>query len=162
MWKQTFLLLSLFFLLVSHSLATELTGKVLWIYDGDTLKVDKIGKVRLLGIDTPEYKASPRDHFYMKNFNIEGKKLREIARQGKRYLLNNAKGEKVRLELDRTQKDKYNRLLAYVYLPDGEMLNLTLIEKGLASVFRRYNFRYKKDFLRSEKIARKKALGLWK
>ncbi|MEE4254611.1 MAG: thermonuclease family protein [Desulfuromusa sp.] len=161
MWKQICLLLSLLLLLASHSLATELTGKVLWIYDGDTLKVEKIGKVRLLGIDAPEYKASPRDNFYLKNFNIEANKLREIAQQGKSYLLRNVKGKRVRLELDHTQKDKYNRLLAYVYLPDGEMLNLNLLEKGLATVFRRYNFQYKKDFLKSEKKAQNQALGLW-
>jgi micrococcal nuclease len=162
MWKQFFLLLSLFVLLVSPAFATELTGKVLWIYDGDTLKVEKIGKVRLLGIDTPEYKASPRDQFYKQNFNIEAKKLRKIARQGKNYLISKVKGKRVRLELDRTQKDKYNRLLAYVYLPDGEMLNLTLLKKGLATVFRRYDFQYKQAFLKTEKKAQEKALGLWK
>jgi len=161
MRKHFFLVLSLFFLLVSQSLAIELSGRVLWIYDGDTLKVEKLGKVRLLGIDTPEYKASPRDHFYMQSFNIEAKKLREIAWQGKKYLISNVKGKRVRLELDHTQKDKYNRLLAYVYLPDGKMLNRTLLKKGLATVFRRYDFQYKKDFLITEKKAQKKKLRLW-
>ena len=41
------------------------------------------------------------------------------------------------------------------------MLNLLLLKKGLATVFRRYDFIYKKDFLKAEKKARKKRLGLW-
>ena len=161
MCKHFFLLLLLFVLLVSPALAKELTGKVLWIYDGDTIKVENIGKVRLIGIDTPETKASPRDRFYSRDFQIKPRKLRQIARQAKNYNIQHVKGEKVKLELDQTKRDKYNRLLAYVYLPDGEMLNLLLLKKGLASVFRRYDFSYKKKFLKAEKKARKKRRGLW-
>ncbi|MEA3543671.1 MAG: thermonuclease family protein [Thermodesulfobacteriota bacterium] len=133
----------------------------MWVYDGDTLKIENIGKVRLLGIDTPEYKASSRDRFYQKNFHIEAKKLREISRQVKKYNIRQVKGKRVRLELDKIHKDKYGRLLAYVYLPDGDMLNLRLLEKGLATVFRRYDFKYKKDFLKAEKKAKRKERGLW-
>jgi len=154
-------LLLLFFCLVSTASAEKLSGKVLWIYDGDTLKVEEIGKVRLIGIDTPETKASSRDYFYKRNFDIEPKKLRKIAKQAKQYNIRHVKGTKVRLKLDRTKRDKYNRLLAYVYLPDGTMLNRLLLKKGLAAVFRRYNFTHKKNFLKVEKQARKKGLGLW-
>lgn len=141
--------------------AKSLTGRVEWIYDGDTIKVSGVGRVRLIGIDTPETKASSRDRFYRHDFNIKPKKLREIAHQAKQYNIHYAKGEKVRLELDQTKKDKYNRTLAYVYLPDGTMLNLVLLKKGLATVFRRYDFAEKKKFLKAEKRARKKGLGLW-
>lgn len=160
--RHTCLLVCVFsFLLVTQSLAAELTGKVLWIYDGDTLKIENIGKVRLLGIDAPEYKASSRDNFYRKNFNIEAHQLRRVAQQAKRYLMSTVKGETVRLQLEDKQKDKYNRLLAYVYLADGKMINRILLEKGMASVFRRYNFHYKKEFLKIERKARNKGLGLW-
>ena len=161
MLKRLLLTFTLLSLLPALSLAADLSGRVSWIYDGDTLKIEKIGKVRLLGIDTPEYKASSRDHFYTKKFNIEKNKLRKISKQVKKYNIRHVKGKKVRLELDQTQKDKYGRLLAYVYLPNGEMLNLLLLEEGLATVFRRYDFRYKKDFLKTEKLAQKKELGLW-
>lgn len=155
------ILLALLLLLASTSPAAKLTGQVTWIYDGDTLKVENIGTVRLVGIDTPESKASPRDRFYTKRYPISKKRLREIAHQAKNYNIHNAKGKCVKLELDHTHRDKYDRLLAYVYLPDGRMLNRVLLKKGLATVFRRYNFRYKKDFLKVEKQARKKGLGLW-
>ena len=161
MLKQLLLTLTLLALLTTLSQAADLTGRVLWIYDGDTLKIENIGKVRLIGIDTPENKASSRDRFYTKKFNINENKLREISRQVKKYNIRHVKGKKVRLKLDHTQKDKYGRLLAYVYLPGGDMLNLLLLEKGLATVFRRYDFQYKKDFLKAEKAAQKKERGLW-
>jgi micrococcal nuclease len=161
MLKRFFLTLFLLLLTVTLLQATELTGQVSWIYDGDTLQIEKIGKVRLLGIDAPEYKASSRDRFYTKNFHIQPKKLREISRQAKDYNIRHAKGRKVRLEFDRTKKDKYDRLLVYIYLPGGDMLNLLLLEKGLATVFRRYDFRFKKSFLQAEKTAQKKELGIW-
>ncbi|WP_175498227.1 thermonuclease family protein [Desulfuromusa kysingii] len=156
------MLLIMLFLLISSASAAELTGKVIWVYDGDTLKVENIGKVRLLGIDAPEYKASSRDHFYKKNFNIEANQLRRIAQQAKKYLMAKVKGQTVRLVFDGNQKDKYNRFLAYVYLPDGRMLNRILLERGLATVFRRDPFQHKKDFLTIEKRAQNKQRGVWK
>lgn len=161
MAQRSFLILIVLLFLATTVAAKTLTGRVEWIYDGDTIKVEKIGRVRLIGIDTPETKASSRDRFYRHDFNIKPKKLRKIARQAKQYNIRYVKGAKVRLKLDHTKKDKYNRILAYVYLPDGKMLNLTLLKKGLATVFRRYDFAFKKKFLQAEKRARKKGLGLW-
>jgi micrococcal nuclease len=161
MLKQLSAQIVLLLLLVTAALSAELSGRVLWIYDGDTLKVENVGKVRLIGIDTPETKASSRDRFYTKNFAIDAKRLRKISKQAKYYNINHLKNQRVRLELDHTHRDKYDRLLAYVYLPDGRMLNRVLLEKGLATVFRRYSFLYKKDFLKVEENARENRLGLW-
>ena len=161
MIPRLLLTLILFISLTASLQAKELTGQVLWVYDGDTLKIEKIGKVRLLGIDTPENQASSRDRFYTKNFHIDEKKLRKTAQQAKKYNIHHIKGKRVKLELDQTQRDKHGRLLAYVYLPNGEMLNLLLLENGLATVFRRYDFQYKKDFLKTERKARKNERGLW-
>jgi micrococcal nuclease len=153
----------LLFLVLSATLlhATEVKGRVTWIYDGDTLEVEKIGKVRLIGIDTPEYKASKRDNYYSKNHDIEADKLREISRQAKRFNIENAKGKRVRLVTGKNERDKHGRLLVYLYLPGGDMLNRLLLKKGLATVFRRYDFRYKKEFLKLEQKARHKKRGLW-
>ena len=161
MLKQFLILLALCLLLATTAQSAELAGRVLWVYDGDTLKIENVGKVRLIGIDTPESKASSRDRFYTKKFSISGKRLRKIAKQAKYYNIHNVKNQYVSLELDRTHRDKYDRLLAYVYLPDGKMLNRVLLQKGLATVFRRYDFQYKKDFLEAEAKARNGKLGLW-
>lgn len=148
-------------LLASPLAAQELTGTVSWIYDGDTLQVENVGKVRLLGIDTPESKDSERDHYYLNKYRLSRKRLRQIAHQAKSFNIKQVKNKRVRLTFDREEKDQYGRLLAYLYLPDGRQLNLLLIEKGLASVFRRYQFSQKQDFLAAEKIARQNQQGLW-
>ena len=141
--------------------ALPLQGTVLWIYDGDTLRVEDIGKVRLLGIDTPEAEDSSRDRYYLKAFGIPPKQLRQIARQAKQFNIRQVKGKRVCLEFDRQTEDKYGRILAYLQLPYGRSLNRLLLEKGLAGVFRRYPFRNKEDFLSAEKNARAAQLGLW-
>lgn len=155
------LLLLLLFWLCQTAVADELNGRVRWIYDGDTLQVEGVGRVRLLGIDTPETEDSPRDQFYRERFHLSPQTLRSIARQAKQYTLDQAKGRRVRLETDREQRDQYDRLLAYVFLPDGQMLNRQLLEKGLATVFRRFDFNRKAEFLAAEARARSAQLGLW-
>lgn len=150
-----------FYLCVTGLYAAEYQGHVTWVYDGDTLKVENIGKVRLLGIDTPEYKTSQRDRYYHKNFSIKAARLRQISLQAKNYNIENTKNKRVRLLTDKFERDKHDRLLAYVFLPDGSMLNRQLLKKGLATVFRRYDFHHKKEFIKLEKEARQDRLGLW-
>ncbi len=162
MLRYSLLLLCSFFLLTSPLAAEEISGTVSWIYDGDTLLVENVGKVRLLGIDTPETKNSSRDLYYLHKHGISRKRLRQVARQGKHFNIERVKGQQVRLVFDAEQKDQHDRTLAYLYLPDGRMLNRLLLEKGLASVFRRYPFRHKEDFLAAEKTARELGLGLWR
>jgi micrococcal nuclease len=141
--------------------ADERHGIVQWIYDGDTLLVQGVGKVRLLGIDVPESEDSPRDRFYLERFRIPRPLLRRIARQARVFAIEQAKGRQVRLEIDREERDQYQRLLAYVYLPDDRLLNGLLLEQGLAVVFRRYDFYRKPQFLSAEERARSARLGLW-
>jgi len=155
------LLFTLFSLLFTPAAAKELRDRVNWIYDGDTLQVENIGKVRLLGIDCPESKPSERDRYYLNNYSISPETLRRVAHEAKHFNIELVKGKQVRLRFDRTVKDRYGRLLAYLYLPDGRMLNRVLIEKGLASVYRRFKFREQKNFLAAEETARTHQLGLW-
>lgn len=155
------LLFLLLLLWVTAVQAEQLQGRVLWVYDGDTLEVEKVGKVRLLGIDTPEHEASSRDRYYHNKFAIEAQTLRRISRQAKDFNIHQARGQLVVLECDNVRRDKHQRLLAYVYLPGGAMLNRLLLENGLAAVFRRYDFRYKDEFLHLEAQARQNGKGLW-
>jgi len=138
-----------------------LVGTVSYVYDGDTLQIDPLGKVRLLGIDAPEHEASDRDRFY-RRWQIPPDRLRAVAAAGRRYLNEAVKGQPVSLTLDRAPRDQYGRLLAYVHLADGTLLNELLLEKGYASVFRKYEFRLKERFLTIEEGARQQGLGLWR
>jgi micrococcal nuclease len=158
------LLLCLSFILPLSACAEEsgpvLQGTVTWVYDGDTLKVDPHGKVRLLGIDTPERENSKRDRYLIKK-GISAARQREIYQQAKMFNIEQVKGQQVTLTLDDPERDRYGRLLAYLYLPDGRMLNRVLLEHGLAVVYRRFSFHMKEDFLTVEVEAMKNKQGLW-
>ena len=143
--------------------AGELRGRVTYVYDGDTVKVSGVGKVRLLGIDTPEHEASGRDYFY-RRFGISPATLRAISRDARITVGDLARGREVRLETEDAgdSRDRHGRLLAYLYLPDGRLLNRELLERGLATVYRRFDFRLKSEFLAAEDHARRQGIGLWK
>lgn len=136
------------------------TGDITWIYDGDTIRVKHFGKVRLIGIDAPEREDSDRDNYYLRQ-GVTRKQLRRVAAAAHQYLIDAIKGQRVRLEYDQEMFDRHGRLLAYVYLPDGRMLNRVLLEKGYAAVYRKFEFRYKADFLAAEQAARDSGQGLW-
>lgn len=132
--------------------------KVTKIIDGDTIEVQKEVdsniekyKVRLLGINTPE-SVDPR-----REVECFGKEASEYAKK-------NFLGETVRLETDDTQDkyDKYDRLLAYVYLEDGQMLNRKLIADGYAYEYT-YDkpYKYQKDFKDIQRFAKSEGRGLW-
>lgn len=122
------------------------------IADGDTLFVKIFKKketIRLLGINTPEINGKyTRKEFFGKEASAYTRKL--------------VKRKTIRLEYDSEKRDKYNRLLAYVYLPDGRMLNRLLIKNGYARVYRFFKYKKKKEFIRLEQAAKENCLGLWK
>lgn len=138
----------------------SVSGTVEWIYDGDTLKVSGVGKVRLIGIDTPEREDSSRDHSFTR-LGAKQHQLRPSGQAALRFNIAQARGKTVRLRFDGPQKDRHDRTLAYVYLPDGRMLNRLLLEQGHALVYRRFDFQHKDDFLRAEAAAREARLGIW-
>ncbi len=138
-----------------------LRGTISWIYDGDTLKVDGIGKVRLIGIDTPEKDDSKRDR-YLRSQGVARARLRAVAKEALRFNIATVKGQNVVLQPGAEQRDRHGRLLAYVVLSDGRMLNRLLIEKGYAVVYRRFDFSHKDDFLHAEAEARRNQVGLWR
>ena len=142
------------------SASPVLTGKVTRVYDGDTIKVEKIGKVRLIGIDTPEWKSSDRDRYYLRQ-GISESTLRRIASASREFVRQNTTGQMVALTTDREIRDRHGRLLAYVTLSDGRMLNRLLLEEGLAIVYRRFDFDLKPDFIKTEESARNMFRGIW-
>lgn len=127
---------------------------VLKVVDGDTIDVLINGKsqaVRLIGIDTPEV-VDPR-----KPVQCFG----EQASQKAKSILG---GKNIFLESDPSQrdKDKYQRLLRYIYLEDGTNFNLMMIMQGFAHEYT-YNlpYKYQSEFKAAQKTARQKGIGLW-
>jgi micrococcal nuclease len=87
------------------------------VFDGDTIKLVNGEKVRLIGIDSPEFHES--DKLY-RDARRSGKSLTLIQTQGKRayeFTRDLVERRQVRLEFDIERRDKYGRLLAYVYIP---------------------------------------------
>jgi len=145
------LLLALFAIFVSVAVGAGYYHCVR-VVDGDTLVVDIDGKqekVRLIGVDTPEtvHPSKPVEYFG-KEASAFTKKL--------------AAGKRVRLEYDQQRRDKYGRLLAYVYLEDGAFLNAELIKQGYGFAYTRFPFRYMEEFRHYERDARGSHRGLWK
>ncbi len=71
-------------------------------------------------------------------------------------------GAKLRLEYDLERYDQYNRLLAYVFLPDGRLLNAELVRRGLARVLLKPpNLRYRDVLLQAQQQAIDQRLGWW-
>lgn len=129
--------------------------KVLSVVDGDTIKVDVRGKketVRLLGIDTPET-VDPR-----KSVQCFGKAASDKMKSF-------VSGKSVILIDDSTQgnRDKYSRLLRYVYLPDEKrtFVNGEMVKQGYSFSYREYPTKMLDKFNAFEKYAREHNLGLW-
>jgi micrococcal nuclease len=153
----------LFCLLLAASLvqAESLQVKVLYVYDGDTLRVSGVGKVRLLGIDTPERERSERDQAFIRQ-GANPARLSSAAAAARTRVVRLAQGQRVKLTFDHERHDRYGRTLAYVTLPDGRLLNQLLLEEGHAIVYRRFDFRLKKEFLAAEERARSQGVGMWR
>jgi endonuclease YncB( thermonuclease family) len=128
-------------------------ASVVRVVDGDTVEVRIGGReetVRLIGIDTPET-VDPRSPVEC---------FGEEASQRTKALL--PEGTEVRLVADVEARDRYDRLLAYVYRDDGTFVNLALVEDGYASVSTYPpNVAHAGEFVAAAARARDEGRGLW-
>jgi micrococcal nuclease len=125
------------------SLKREKLFLVTKIIDGDTIEIEGGERIRLICIDTPER-------------NEEG------YEEATEYLEDLILEEDVRLEKDVSDKDRYGRLLRYVYL-DNEFVNEKIVKEGYGKSYR-YNpdVRYCNVIEKAERKAREDQLGIWK
>jgi micrococcal nuclease len=132
------------------------------VIDGDTLKVSGQGRVRLIGLDTPEVHYSDKLLRDAKRRKSDVGKIQELGRKASAFTKNLCLGKKVRLEFDVEKRDKYGRLLAYVYLEDGTFVNAKILEEGYGQVMTiPPNVRYADLFLQLQRQARNGRKGLW-
>jgi micrococcal nuclease len=139
---------------------------VLRVVDGDTLTINHNGRkesIRLIGIDTPESKPNKKAR---KDATRNSEDLATIVGLGKeaakfvKTLVH--PGDPISIEFDRQIRDKYGRLLGYVYLADGTMLNEEIVRAGYANLMTYPpNVRYRDRFLRAYHEARENNRGLW-
>lgn len=137
----------------TKSLAAPGFYHVVSVSDGDTISVNIAGKketIRLIGIDTPEEK-DPR------------KPVQCFAIAAAKHMEQLVSGKDVRLEADPTNsdRDKYQRLLRYVYLPDGTFVNQEQVQQGYGFAYTIFPNTKLEQFRVWEKEARTANRGLW-
>ena len=145
---------------VENSLTTSISEenedlpkyKVTRVIDGDTIVLNINGKdekVRLIGVDTPE-----SVHPYKTKNSQNGQIASSFTKE-------KLEGQTVGLELDVQERDKYGRILGYVYIGDT-MFNKLLIQEGMAQIATfPPNVKYVGDFEQLEKTARDSKKGFW-
>ncbi|MEL7038435.1 MAG: thermonuclease family protein [Cyanobacteria bacterium J06592_8] len=119
-----------------------ISGQTLEILDARTV-VPELQRVRLIGISAPDLKQQP------------------WGRQAQRYLEKLCQGKEVLLEFDVEQSDRYNRVLAYVWL-DGKLINEQLVKQGYVLASERLpNTKYGQRLLYAQYEARSLGQGIW-
>jgi micrococcal nuclease len=131
----------------------RLDGRVTRIVDGDTIHV-RIGgrreKIRYIGVDTPET-------------HKPGTPVQCYGRAASAFNARLLAGRRVELRTDAETRDRYGRLLAYVYRrPDGLFVNAELVRRGFATILTiPPNVAHAAEFLRLQRAARQAGRGLW-
>jgi micrococcal nuclease len=130
-----------------------LHGRVVRVVDGDTIRVQLDGgreeRVRYIGIDTPE-SVKP------------GTPVQCFAKKASHFNDSLVDGRTVTLRTDAEQRDRYGRLLAYVYA-DGRFINRELVARGYARTLTiPPNVAHADEFAALARRAREAGLGLWR
>jgi micrococcal nuclease len=151
--RRAHLLVPLLLVLAASSTsAGSIEGTVVRVVDGDTIFVrlgDRIEKIRYIGVNSPEI------HHPIKGEEPGGRAAAEVNRRL-------VQGHHLRLELDVRTRDRYGRLLAYVWAGDT-MVNAELLRLGYAQVMTvPPNVRYQDLFMRLQREARDANRGLWR
>jgi micrococcal nuclease len=138
---------------LSRMIAAKVTRHV----DGDTVELQienpppplkNVEKIRMIGVDTPET-VHP-------NMDVEF-----FGKEASDFTKNALLGKPVFLAFDWETRDKYGRLLAYIYLADGSCHNAELIRQGYAHAYTRFPFQFIEEFRNLEQQARAAKRGLW-
>lgn len=114
--------------------------------DGDTVELSGVGKARLIGIDTPEVYGGAEC----------------FGREASAYAKRQLDGERVSYAVGREERDRYGRVLVYLWLADGRSFNALLVSRGYAQALTiPPNDDYADLFVRLARRARARRAGLW-
>lgn len=142
------------------------TDTVVHIVDGDTLTIRHNGrpeKIRLIGIDAPESKINNKTKKDAARGNGDIDTITKMGMEATRFVKTIIKpGDPIIIEFDKQTRDKYGRLLGYIYLSSGKMLNEEIIKAGYAHLLTYPpNVKYQDRFRKAFREAREKNRGLW-
>ncbi|WP_391558258.1 thermonuclease family protein [Robertmurraya sp.] len=136
----------------SEVVSNLIPAKVVRVVDGDTMEVSYDGKqetIRLLLVDTPETKHPD-------------KPVQPFGPEASSFAKKTLEDKDVKLEIDVSERDKYGRLLCYLWVGD-KMFNEMLLEKGLARVAYVIppNVKYVDQYRETQKKAQQSGIGIW-
>jgi micrococcal nuclease len=140
--------------------------RVTRVIDGDTIRVQPaqgpLERVRLIGIDAPEVPPGPK---LDGDAARSGRSLTAIQAMGRRataFARTQLDRQSVGLDLDVQKRDRYGRLLAYVWTSGGVLFNRLIVAAGYAQVMTiPPNVRYAALLRACEREAREARRGLW-
>ena len=156
------------------------------VIDGDTLKIESGESVRLIGIDTPVSRMNSKLKKDAQRTGQDAKTITAMGKEAAKFTKQLVEGKRVRLEFDVGKRDKYGRLLAYVYVLDqfknlkielaggivvvGDdpknpdlFLNATIVSSGYAQPMTiPPNVKHAEEFQWYYREARGNKRGLWK
>jgi len=144
---------------------TQDTLTVQRVIDGYTIELSDGRTVRLIGIDTPEFKNHERNRKNAEKFGIEFEQYESYAQKAKDFLSELVEAKEVRTEFDPINAitgyhNKYARFLAYLYVEDT-FVNAEIIRQGYGLTYRKFQFRHREKFLEIEEAAKENGRGLW-
>jgi micrococcal nuclease len=123
------------------------------------------GRLRLLGVDTPEVFESDRLDRDARESGRTREEVQALGRLSSEYTRRHLDGKDVYIEFDVQERDRFGRLLAYVWLADqegGTLFNLTIVRDGYAQVLTvPPNVKYADLLLACQREARRHNRGLW-
>ncbi|KPK63057.1 MAG: hypothetical protein AMK73_05425 [Planctomycetes bacterium SM23_32] len=146
-------------------------GTVTFVYDGDTVEVAGVGKVRLIGVDALDAYNEERTLSQAGRYGLSVEQVRRWAGRAAEFARASLLGRGVRLWFGDELYDAYGRTLAYVHVggsadeggaggPGGDF-NLVLLERGLAAAYRAFPHPRLEAYLRAEREAQAAGRGMW-
>ncbi|MBW1999262.1 MAG: thermonuclease family protein [Deltaproteobacteria bacterium] len=165
-WTRILPFLLIFLFLAASLHSQDKFYRVKRVVDGDTLLLTNGDRVRLIGVDTPEVHRSKKLYRDAKRTGRDVETIIALGKKASAFTRSIVDKKEIRLEYDQANahirhRDRYGRLLAYVYLKDGTFLNAEIIKQGYGFAYTRFPFRYMEDFRRYEREARENRRGLW-
>ena len=145
-------LVSIFLVLTASAAKAEDWMHVRWVDDGDTVVLADGRRVRYIGINAPEVAHE-----------AHGKKAEPLGNEARDFNRRLVHRKQVRLELDEEKFDPYDRLLAYVFLPGQQMVNVQMVAAGYAYLLPHWpNRRYESLLLGAQREAMQAQRGIWR
>jgi micrococcal nuclease len=134
------------------------------VIDGDTVRVARGGssdRVRLLGIDTPEVFESERLDRDVRETGRTREEIQALGRLSSQFTRRHLGGKHVSLEFDVQQRDRFGRMLAYVWI-GHTLFNMQIVREGYAQVMTiPPNVKYAEVLLACQREAQQRNRGLW-